>query len=144
MLEVVGGGQGAPSGIHTFLAVVHRLLRCDTPRRAREIQQGRRHTRRSCPQEQSSKFSPETALECVRRAIWGMLYGDEACILLQSPRGLGRMMAVFVEIFGIFRARRRSLPCRFYTCTGNAESLQLYGATVPLDNLLHLFGRRRH
>ena len=52
--------------------------------------------------EQPLKVGPETALECVRRAIWGMLYADDACIVSRSPRGLGRMMAVFVEIFGIF------------------------------------------
>ena len=27
--------------------------------------------------EQPSKVGPETALECVRRAIWGMLYADD-------------------------------------------------------------------
>ena len=53
-------------------------------------------------QEQPSKVDPETALGCVRRAIWGMLYADDACIVSRSPRGLGRMMAVFVEIFGTF------------------------------------------
>ena len=53
-------------------------------------------------QEQPLKVGPETALECVRRAIWGMLYADDACIMSRSPRGLRRMMAVFVEIFGIF------------------------------------------
>ena len=42
------------------------------------------------------------ALECVRRAIWGTLYADDACIVSRSPRGLGRMMAVFVEVFGAF------------------------------------------
>ena len=52
-------------------------------------------------QEQPSKVGPETALECVRRAIWGMLYADDACIVSRSPRGLGRM-AVFVEVFGTF------------------------------------------
>ena len=52
--------------------------------------------------EQPSKVGPETALECVRRAIWGMLYADDACIVSQSTRGLGRMMAVFVEVFGAF------------------------------------------
>ena len=30
-----------------------------------------------------------------------MLYADDACIVSRSPRGLGRMMAVFVEVFGI-------------------------------------------
>ena len=54
-------------------------------------------------QEQPSRVGPETALECVRRAIWGrMLYADDACIVSRSPRGLGRMMAVFVEVFGTF------------------------------------------
>ena len=53
-------------------------------------------------QEQPSKVDPETELECVRRAIWGMLYADDACIVSRSPRGLGRMMAVFVEVFDTF------------------------------------------
>ena len=52
--------------------------------------------------EQPSKVGPQTALECVRRAIWGMLYADDACIVSRSTRGLGRMMAVFVEVFGAF------------------------------------------
>ena len=53
-------------------------------------------------QEHPSKVGPETALECVRRAIWGMMYADGACIVSRSPRGLGRMMAVFVEVFDTF------------------------------------------
>ena len=38
----------------------------------------------------------------MRRAIRGMLYADDACIVSRSPRGLGQMMAVFVEVFGTF------------------------------------------
>ena len=53
-------------------------------------------------QEQRSKVGPETALEYVRRAIWGMLYAGDACTVSRSSRGLGRTMAVFVEIFGTF------------------------------------------
>ena len=53
-------------------------------------------------QEQPSKVGPETALECVGRAIRGMLYADGSCIVSLSPRGLRRMMAVFVEVFGTF------------------------------------------
>ena len=52
-------------------------------------------------QEQPWKVGPETALECVRRAIWRMLYADDAYNVSRSPRGLGRMM-VFVEVFGTF------------------------------------------
>ena len=51
-------------------------------------------------QEQPSKFGPATALECVRRAIWGVLFADYACIVSRSPRGLGWMMAIFVRVFG--------------------------------------------
>ena len=39
-------------------------------------------------QEQPSKAGPETALECSWRAIWGMLYTDDACIVSRSSRGL--------------------------------------------------------
>ena len=53
-------------------------------------------------QEKPSKVGLETALECVRRAICGTLYADDACIVSRSPRGLGRMVAVFVEVFGTF------------------------------------------
>ena len=52
--------------------------------------------------EQPLKVGPETALECVRRAIWGMPYADDACTVSRSPHGLGRMMATFVEVFGAF------------------------------------------
>ena len=46
------------------------------------------------------RFSKDS--ECVWRAIWGMLYADDACIVSRSPRGLGWMMVVFVEVFGTF------------------------------------------
>ena len=52
--------------------------------------------------EQPSNVASETALECVRRIIWGMLYVNDAGIVSRSPRGLGRMMAVFVEVFDTF------------------------------------------
>ena len=37
----------------------------------------------------------------------GLLYADEASIVLRALRGLGRMVAAFVEVFGTFGA---SLP----------------------------------
>ena len=95
--------------------------------------------------EQPSKVGPETVLECVRRAIWGMLYADDACIVSRSPRA-------GADDGGLRRSLRRiwsdhlreqdgdhvhADPAR----TGNEDSLQRHGATVPLDNLLHLPGR---
>ena len=49
-------------------------------------------------QEQPAKVCPETAKECVRRAVWGMLYTDDACIVSRSPR----MMATLFDVFGAF------------------------------------------
>ena len=47
-------------------------------------------------------MGPETALEYVRRAVWGMLYAHDACIVSQSPRGLKLMMVVIVKVCGAF------------------------------------------
>ena len=44
----------------------------------------------------------ETLLDLVRRAVWGMLYADDAGIVSRSPAGLARMMTVIVEVFGAF------------------------------------------
>ena len=90
-------------------------------------------------QEQPSKVGPETALECVRRAIWGILYADDVYIVLRSPRRLGRMMTVFVEVFGTFGLTISDSKTETM-CTGNDDSPQRYGARVPPDNHLRLFG----
>lgn len=44
----------------------------------------------------------ETSLDRVRRAVWGMLYADDAGFVSRSPAGLARMMTVIVEVFGQF------------------------------------------
>ena len=44
----------------------------------------------------------ETLLDWVRRAVWGMLYADDAGIVSRSPAGLARMMRVIVKVFGAF------------------------------------------
>ena len=38
-------------------------------------------------------------LACVRRAVWGMLYADDAGIVSKSAKGLAKMMTVIVKIF---------------------------------------------
>ena len=53
-------------------------------------------------EQQPSKFGHGTALKCAQRAIWGMLYADDECIVSRSPRGLGRMVAVYIKVFGTF------------------------------------------
>ena len=44
----------------------------------------------------------ETRLDRGWRAVWGMLYADDAGILSRSPAGLARMITVIVEVFGAF------------------------------------------
>ena len=48
--------------------------------------------------EPSTSMGPEPAMDYVRRAVWGMLYADDACIVSRSPQGLAKMMKVIVEI----------------------------------------------
>ena len=75
-----------------------------------------------------------------------MLYAKDACIVSRSPRGLGRMMAVFVDVFGTFgltisESKTETMCISISACTGKEDSLQRHGAAVPPDNVLHLFGR---
>ena len=48
--------------------------------------------------EQPTSMGPESAMDYVRRAVWGMLYADEACIVSRSAPGLAKMMEVIVEV----------------------------------------------
>ena len=40
----------------------------------------------------------ESAMDYVRRSVWGMLYVDDACIVSRLPQRLAKMMEVIVEI----------------------------------------------
>ena len=52
--------------------------------------------------EPSTSMGPEPAMDYVRRAVWGMLYADDACIVSRSPQGLTKMMEVIVEVCRAF------------------------------------------
>ena len=41
-------------------------------------------------------------MDYVRRAVWGMLYADDACIVARSPQGLTKMMEGIVEVCRAF------------------------------------------
>ena len=47
-------------------------------------------------------MGPEPAMDYVRRAVWGMLYADDACIVSRSPQGLTKMMEAIVEVWRAF------------------------------------------
>ena len=53
-------------------------------------------------EEPSTSIGPEPTTDYARRAVWGMLYADDACIDSRSPRGLDKMMEVIVNIYRAF------------------------------------------
>ena len=52
--------------------------------------------------EQPGKVGPETTLDCMWRAVWGMLYADDMRTVSQSLRSLELMMAAIAEVCGAF------------------------------------------
>ena len=52
--------------------------------------------------EEEAGVGAGTQLECARRAVWGMLYDDDAGAVSRSQQGLTRMMTIIVEVFGAF------------------------------------------
>ena len=52
--------------------------------------------------EPSTSMGPEPAMDYVRRAVWGMLYADDACIVSRSPQGLAKIVEVIVEVCRAF------------------------------------------
>ena len=67
-----------------------------------------------CTQTRSVYYTPypEPAMDYVRRAVWGMLYADDACIVSRSPQGLAKMMEVIVEF------------CRAFALTVSAKTTE--------------------
>ena len=52
--------------------------------------------------EPPTSMGPELAMDYARRAVWGMLYADDACIVSRSPQGLAKMMEVILEVYRAF------------------------------------------
>ena len=52
--------------------------------------------------EPSTSIGPESAMDYARRAVWGMLYADDACIVSRSPKGVVKMIKVIVEVCRAF------------------------------------------
>ena len=67
----------------------------------------------------STSMGPELAMEIVRRAVWGMLYADDACIVSRSPQGLAKMMEVIVEV------------CRAFALTVSAKKTEIMCVPPP-------------
>ena len=52
--------------------------------------------------EPSTSRTLEPGMDYVRRAVWGMLYADNACIVSRSPQGLAKMIEVIVDVCRVF------------------------------------------
>ena len=52
--------------------------------------------------EPPTSMALEPAMDYVHRAVWGMLYAGDACIVLRSPQGLAKMTEVIVEVCRAF------------------------------------------
>ena len=53
-------------------------------------------------EELPASMGPEPAVDYVRRAVWGMLYVNGACIISRSPQRLAKTMEVIVEVCRVF------------------------------------------
>ena len=58
-------------------------------------------------------------MDYVRRALWGMLYADDACIVSPSPQGPAKMMEVLVEV------------CRAFALTVSAKKTETMRMPPP-------------
>ena len=75
-------------------------------------------------EEPSTSMGPESAIDYVRRAVWGMLCADDACIVSRSPQMLTKMMGVIVEV------------CRAFALTVSAKKTDhLYASTAYLHRV---------
>ena len=69
--------------------------------------------------EPSASMGPESAMDYIRRAVWGMLYADDACVVSPSPQGLAKMMEVFVDV------------CRAFALTVSAKKTEIMCMPPP-------------
>ena len=67
--------------------------------------------------EPPTSMGPEPAMDYVRRAVWDILYADDACIVSRSSQGLAKMMDVIAEV------------CRAFALTVLAEANVLGSGT---------------
>ena len=52
--------------------------------------------------EPSTSMGPEPTMDYVRRAVWGVMYADDTCIVSRLPQGLAKMTEGVVEVCRAF------------------------------------------
>ena len=69
--------------------------------------------------ELTTAIGAEPAMAYVRRAVWGMLYEEDACIVSRSPQGLAKIMEVMIEV------------CQAFALTVSAEKTDIMCMSPP-------------
>ena len=88
-----------------------------------------------------ARVGPKIALKCVPRAVWGILFADDACIVSWSSRGLELMMTTAVDVLGAFgltvSERDRDHVRIDPAYVGNTDSLTTLWDKVPPDGMFY-------
>ena len=99
---MVRGGAGAGPRKRPFPSAFQRFLRCDTPRRTKATSIRTKQNSKTLPIFKRSRRRLALKRHWNVRGVlfWEIMYADDARTVLRSQRGLERMMAVSVEVFG--------------------------------------------
>ena len=73
--------------------------------------------------EPPTSMGPEPAVDYVRRAVWSILYADDACIVSRSPQGLAKIVEVVVEVCRAFMEVIVEV-CQAFTLTVSAKKTE--------------------
>ena len=76
------------------------------------------------PKGEDGRPREEGTLEKVRRAVWGMLYADDAGVVSTSPRGLTRRMEVIVvacQEFGLTVSEKKTEVMHLWSHSNRAS-----------------------
>ena len=82
------------------------------------------------PKGEDDRLRKEGTMEMVRRAVWGMLYADDAGVVSTSPRGLTRMMGVIVvtcQEFGLTVSEKKTEAMHLWSHPHTASN------TLPIE-----------
>ena len=88
----------------------------------------------------------EGTLEMARRAVWGMLYADDAGVASTSPRGLTRMMGITVaacQEFGLTLSEKKTEAVRLWShphTASNALRIEAAGQRYKQTTEFGYFG----
>ena len=77
------------------------------------------------PKGEDGRSREEGTLEMMRRAVYGMLYADDAGVVLTSPRGFTRMMDVIVvayQEFGLTVSEKKSEAMHLWSHPNTASN----------------------